>query len=117
MKEVVTKVQLAKVTRLNQANPLVDLLIKFAGLKDLNELYDKLAKLGHDAFIPKIFESLQINIDCLEKDLEKLPKSGPFIIVSNHPFGALDGLIFLDFSDIPESMIASLQSDLNEVLT
>ena len=30
---------------------------------------------------------------------------------------SLDGLIFLDFSDIPESMIASLQSDLNEVLT
>ena len=41
MKEVVTKVQLAKVTRLNQANPLVDLLIKFAGIKDLNELYGK----------------------------------------------------------------------------
>jgi len=30
---------------------------------------------------------------------------------------ALDGLIFLDFSDIPASMIASLQSDLKEALT
>lgn len=96
MKEVVSKVQLAKVVRLSEANPLLDLLVKFTGLNDLNELYDKLAMLGPEAFIPKIFETLQISIDCLEKDLEKVPKSGPFIIVSNHPIGALDGLVLIE---------------------
>lgn len=105
MKEVVSKVQLAKVVRLNEANPLLDLLIKFTGLNDLNELYDKVAMRGPEAFIPKIFESLQISIDCLEKDLEKVPKSGPFIIVSNHPFGALDGLVLIE-------MIGKLRPDL-----
>ena len=41
------------------------------------------------------YYDLNIRYECPENDLKHLPKSGPFIVVSNHPFGFLDGLIMI----------------------
>ena len=37
----------------------------------------------------------QLNAAFNEVELERIPKNGPVITVSNHPFGALDGLILI----------------------
>ena len=36
---------------------------------------------------------LNLSIDISEDRLENIPKTGPTIVVANHPFGVLDGLV------------------------
>lgn len=95
MKELVSKEQLARVTKLSHSSPLIDLLVKFAGVKDLNSLYDLASSDAAQDFIPFLLECLDVKVDCLASDIEKIPSVGPFIIVCNHPFGALDGLALI----------------------
>mgnify|MGYP000473336649 CR=1 FL=1 len=40
-------------------------------------------------------EALGVTIDVSKEDLEKIPKEGTFITVSNHPFGGLDGIVLV----------------------
>jgi putative hemolysin len=51
-------------------------------------------KKGHD-FIDTLFQKLEISFEVKKEDLSRIPKTGPFIVVSNHPFGGLDDLILL----------------------
>lgn len=95
MKELVSKEQLARVTKLSHSSPLIDLLVKFAGVKDLNSLYDLASSDAAQDFIPFLLECLDVKVDCLASDIEKIPSVGPFIIVCNYPFGALDGLALI----------------------
>jgi putative hemolysin len=44
-------------------------------------------------FITKCLEYLKIRPKVSAEDLARIPKTGPIVVVSNHPFGAIDGLI------------------------
>jgi putative hemolysin len=43
-----------------------------------------------------LFQELQVTSDILAEELQHIPKEGAFILVSNHPFGALDGLLLIN---------------------
>ncbi len=36
---------------------------------------------------------LELTIACNEDGLARLPRSGPLVVVANHPFGVLDGVV------------------------
>lgn len=46
-------------------------------------------------FINSILEHLDIKYQVAGKEAETIPAEGPFIMVSNHPFGGIDALILL----------------------
>jgi putative hemolysin len=46
-------------------------------------------------FIDLLLEKLEIAFEVSDEDLSRIPKTGPFIVVANHPFGGLDDLILL----------------------
>lgn len=70
--------------------PLAQLL----GLTELDRAYGSAKCSPSDAhFIDRIIEALRITIDFDDKELDYIPKQGPTIIISNHPLGALDGLV------------------------
>ncbi len=81
-----------------------DLLMNSLNLNAINELYDSASDKSHVAFIDKILELLTIKEQISEEDLSHIPKEGPFIVISNHPFGLLDGLILI-------KTIASIRPD------
>ncbi len=45
------------------------------------------------AFIERALRELEVTIDCPSEQLERIPQEGPVIVVANHPFGAIEGLI------------------------
>ena len=96
MKELITEEDLMSVTRLNKKRLDVvgKALMKITGLKKVNELYSQLNGEGID-FVNHLFETLNISIDFDESELKNIPQSGGFFTVSNHPFGALDGLVLI----------------------
>lgn len=66
-----------------------------SGLTAINDLFGSAAHLHGFDFVAKLIENLQIEVDIDEQDFVKIPENKPFVLVSNHPFGGLDGLILL----------------------
>jgi putative hemolysin len=95
LKKLIPEEALANATKLPVDNPILPLLAKVARIDKVNELYDDICKEEDLKAIDKMFEILDVEIELDPKQLEHIPKSGPFIIVANHPFGALDGLALI----------------------
>lgn len=66
-----------------------------AGFNKINQIYKHISRYEGIEFAEKLLEHLNIKYDIIPEELEYLPKDEPFIIVSNHPFGAIDGMIML----------------------
>lgn len=62
----------------------------------VNNLYDKNSDLAGPDFTRAILKDLGIQYEILNPEvLQRLPK-GPFITISNHPYGHLDGVMLVD---------------------
>lgn len=64
-------------------------------ISTLNKIYDANKHLSGTAFLDGIIDDLGIEFEVPEKDLKRIPKTGAFITVSNHPLGGIDGIILL----------------------
>jgi len=64
--------------------------------------------LGGLDFIRQVFRSFDFHYDINPAELERIPASGPLVIVSNHPLGSLDGLALID-------MVARVRRDVKAV--
>ena len=83
-----------------ETNPFLKLsaptLNKLLKLDKLNRIYDDMPKnLSCESFIDAVLDKLDIQLDFDETELKHIPLTGPVMIVANHPFGAIDGLILL----------------------
>jgi putative hemolysin len=94
-KKLISEEALATATRLPKDNVLISLLSKVARIDEVNELYSHMCESPGLESIQTLFDHLDIDCVLDEFELDHIPKSGPFIIVANHPFGALDGLAML----------------------
>jgi putative hemolysin len=70
-------------------------LMHLLQLKKVNSVYSKLSEESGIEFINKLLDALEIRFDVSNEDLKKIPSSGSFITVSNHPFGGLDGILLM----------------------
>ncbi len=71
---------------------LVEILTGQLKLKRLYELYQSEMRDSTD-FWEAAMRLLDLSIDYDATKLDALPKTGPLIIVANHPFGLVDGLL------------------------
>ena len=72
---------------------VASILMRLLKIDKINDCYDHTCQYRGRVFIEALFQYLQITSDVLPEELQHIPKEGPFITVSNHPFGALDGLM------------------------
>ena len=72
-------------------------LNRILSLTEVNRLYAELPfAQQHDNFFPTILRTLAVDYQVTNEDRAKIPRQGPVIVVANHPFGAVDGLILGD---------------------
>lgn len=71
------------------------MLMRITRISSLNRFYARHKDLPGPEFLDRILEHYQIIFDLPEEDYRRLPKSGPFITISNHPLGGIDGVLLL----------------------
>ncbi|MBL4561120.1 MAG: hypothetical protein JKX79_09070, partial [Labilibaculum sp.] len=71
------------------------LLMYILRLNKLNDLYSANCYKDGIEFIDALLDDLGIKFEFDEEELKRIPKEGPFITISNHPFGGIDGLILI----------------------
>lgn len=77
------------------------LLLRLLGFNKLNKGYELNYKYEKTEFLDKIIEHFGLKYELLEDDLKKIPAKGPFIIISNHPTGAGEGIFLIKlFSEL-----------------
>lgn len=62
-------------------------------LDRLRELYQKVKKPEGRPVLENLLNELQISFEVDPEDLAGVPKTGPVVVVANHPFGLLEGAI------------------------
>ncbi len=75
------------------AGPLEHLL----GLRQCAALYDRIQAHGSaHAFMHEALRQMDVRPQVKPEDLENIPKKGAAVVVGNHPFGGIEGVIMAD---------------------
>jgi putative hemolysin len=74
--------------------PLANAVNRFLQIDRLEDLYARAS--AEQGFVRRLLDDLQVQVNVRESDFEKIPRSGPVVAVSNHPFGILDGVMLAD---------------------
>lgn len=71
------------------------LLMKALKISTLNNIYSRHKDEKGIDFLNSVIDEFQIKFEVPEEDLKRLPKEGPYITISNHPLGGVDGILLL----------------------
>ncbi len=70
-------------------------LLKITKIAAISKHYDAHSELDAPTFCEEVLQHYNVRYEIPEKDLRRIPTSGAFITVSNHPLGLLDGIILM----------------------
>lgn len=88
--------QLAPVFKGKFGNAAARLLRKILSIKTLSDLYDEIDDNKGADFAGALLDKLQVNYLLGGSERLKSLPDGPFITISNHPYGGMDGVILID---------------------
>ncbi|WP_220429225.1 GNAT family N-acyltransferase [Tenuifilum thalassicum] len=71
------------------------LLMYVLRLNEINKKYSNVANLRGLEFLTAALDILEVKYEINPEEFKRLPSKGPFITVSNHPFGGIDGILLL----------------------
>ncbi|WP_010227312.1 GNAT family N-acyltransferase [Gillisia marina] len=96
---IVTAQEVANVMNLQRLGPVGTaigwVILRTTKLSTLNKEYDSRKNLDGIAFINSVLDGFEIDFEIPEKDLKRIPKTGAFISIANHPLGGIDGMILM----------------------
>lgn len=99
------------------------MLERGVGLHKLADIYHHSVMLSQsDEFWRAGLRSMEMTYEIASGDIERIPEEGPVVVVSNHPFGGIEGLILADLlrrrrpdSKVMASYLLSRIPELHEV--
>jgi putative hemolysin len=63
-------------------------------LDKLNSLYNNIGQIeGDQPYVEKILQAMNVRYEVDAQDFCRIPVTGPAIVVANHPFGGIEGVI------------------------
>jgi putative hemolysin len=71
------------------------LLMRVLRISTINKIYSNHKHKKDLDFLNGILDEFQIEFEIPKEDLKRIPKTGPFITISNHPLGGIDGILLL----------------------
>ena len=75
-------------------DPVTGAIEKVLSLDRLNELYDTVRRLpGNQPFCEKLLAYLKVDVRVTDADRARVPVKGPVVVVANHPFGMIEGVV------------------------
>lgn len=94
--------QMTPLFRGSMGNALARGAMRILAIDKINALYDRHAHLTGPDFARSVLNDLGIVYDVIPQTPELLPqlhklKGIPFITISNHPYGSIDGVILADY--------------------
>ena len=96
---LITKEEIANVTKLNQYGSIGKMfaggILNLLKLDKINEIYERHKNLSGISFLDAVLEDVGVRMEIDEKEMKRIPTSGPFIIVANHPLGGIDGIMLM----------------------
>lgn len=73
---------------------------KTLSIKALNDAYERMeffsSLANHDNVFQNCLDCVQAHYAISGQDIRKIPKQGPLVVVANHPFGGLEGVVLGD---------------------
>lgn len=97
MRQVVTKSDIKQALGMKGffGNCAAGLVYGICGLGEINRLFDEAADYQGPEFADHLLENMGLTIDVAPEQMENIPQEGGFIVVSNHPFGGIEGVMLL----------------------
>ena len=71
------------------------IILRILRISAVNKIYDNNKNKSDLDFLNGILDDCKIKFEIPEEDLKRIPKEGPFITISNHPLGGIDGVLLL----------------------
>ena len=62
-------------------------------LKQAHDLYVRAHNRGAGSILENLLREMEVEVHVDLPDLQRIPKTGPAVVVSNHPYGMLDGAV------------------------
>jgi putative hemolysin len=66
---------------------------KFLPLKQAQDLYERARSRSGLSILENLLREMEVEMQVEAADLQRIPKGGPVVVVSNHPYGMLDGAV------------------------
>jgi putative hemolysin len=73
-----------------QLNPILE---KMFCLEEMRDLYESARRQKAACIFEGILQAMNASPLASETDLQRIPESGPVVVVANHPLGILDGIL------------------------
>ncbi len=74
----------------------IERALSFAAVNELHARASQLSAGTEEDFFHAVLEVLRVDYALSDEDHDRIPTSGPLVIVANHPFGGLEGIILGD---------------------
>lgn len=97
MDRLIRKSDVIKATHLEKyrLSGMAPAIMQLTGINRLNKVFGDVSDRKGLDFVNAFLDRLSIKFSYNEADLEQIPKSGAFVVVANHPYGVIDGMLMI----------------------